>query len=521
MAIGRRVVVVGSGAAGMAAAVAAAAGGAAVTVLEAAPALGGTTAISGGGIWIPASRAAREAGIDDDHDAALTYLRSLGLGDVDEGLCETYVREGERALESLNATSGLVWQHLTGFSDYHAEVAGGTSLGRSLEITPTRIPVDALAAVRADPHGVPTITIMEEASGSPPGADELARRQRDGIATRGRGLIGALYAALLGLGGEARTGARGVRLLTSDGAVVGVEADGHEHRGEVVVATGGFERSAELVRSFLRGPMLAPAGPPTNRGDGLRMGMTVGAALGNMSEAWWSPAIQVPGATIDGAPLYRMLFMDLARPGGVLVDQTGERFVNEAANYNDFGRALYAFDAGMYRYPAVPSWYVFDAVRRRAPVGPVGPLDPDPDWIERAGAIEDLATRIGVAPERLGASVERFNDHARRGVDEDFGRGSYAWDAVSGGPDGLAPVAQAPFYAMKIVPGCLGTKGGLRTDDRARVLRIDDGAPIAGLYAAGNAAANPFGAAYPGPGATVGPALVFGWRAGETAAAGG
>lgn len=521
MATDRQVVVVGSGAAGMAAAVAAAVAGASVTMLEAAPALGGTTAISGGGIWIPASRAARDAGVDDDLESAVTYLRALGLGDIDDALCETYVREGERALDGLNAASGLTWQHLTGFADYHAEFPGGTALGRSLEITATRIAPEALAAVRPDPHRAVPMTIMEGVSATPPTADELAQRVHDGIATGGRGLIGALYATLLGLGVDVRTNARAGRLLTSGDAVVGVDAGGHEHHGAVVLASGGFERSAEFVRSFLRAPMLGPAGPPSNRGDGLRMGMSVGAALGNMSEAWWAAAMLTPGATIDGAPLYRMLFMDLAKPGGLLIDQTGARFVNEASNYNDLGRALSAFDAGLFRYRAVPSWYVFDAARRQAPLGPLAPDEPDPEWIERAGTLEELAARVGLPPERLVASVERFNEQAARNADDDFGRGSFAWDRVSGGPGGLAPVAQAPFYAMKVIPGCLGTKGGLRTDDRGRVLRVDTGAPIGGLYAAGNAAANPFGASYPGPGATVGPAVVFGWRSGEAAAAGG
>ena len=316
-----RVVVVGSGAAGMAAAVAAAEGGARVTVLEAAPHIGGTTAISGAGIWIPASRPARESGIHDTLEAGISYLRSLGLGDIDEPLCETYVREGERSLDALNASAGLRWQHLEGFSDYHAELPGGTPLGRSLEITATRVPLHALAAVRPDPHGVGPVTITEEASAEPPTAEEQSRRDRDGVATRGRGLIAALYAALLERGGEVHVRRRAARLVTADGAVVGVEAEGEHHPGRVVLGSGGFERDPELVRSFLGGPLLAPAGPPTNRGDGLRMGMAVGAALGNMSEAWWAPAMQVVDGTIDDAPLYRMLFMDLARPGGLLVDQ--------------------------------------------------------------------------------------------------------------------------------------------------------------------------------------------------------
>jgi succinate dehydrogenase/fumarate reductase flavoprotein subunit len=504
----------------MAAAVAAAAAGAAVTVLEAAPAIGGTTAISGGGIWIPASEPARAAGIEDTPEAGLEYLRNLDLGDVDERLCDAYVRDGNRTLDALNDPTGLRWQHLKGYSDYHAELPGGTPLGRSLEITPTVVAPEALAAVRSDPHGVGPVTIMEEASGALPDALERARRERDGIVTRGRGLIGALHATVNRLGGDVRTRARATRLVTAAGAVVGVDAEGERHDGSVVLASGGFERDPELVRAFLRGPMLAPAGPPSNRGDGLRMGMALGAALGNMSEAWWAPAMRVPGRVIDGAPLYRMLFTDLARPGGLLVDRSAERFVDEAANYNDLGRALFLFDAGSYRHPAVPSWYVFDATRRAEAVGPIAPSDPDPDWLLRADTLDELAARTGLQPQRLSAGVARFNELATYGADDDFGRGSFAWDRFSGGATGLRALREAPFYALAVLPGCLGTKGGLRTDDRGRVLRIDAGEPIAGLYAAGNAAANPFGYGYPGPGATIGPALIFGWRAGAAAASG-
>jgi succinate dehydrogenase/fumarate reductase flavoprotein subunit len=239
-----------------------------------------------------------------------------------------------------------------------------------------------------------------------------------------------------------------------------------------------------------------------------------------MSEAWWAPAMRVPAGSIDGAPLYRMLFMDLARPGGLLVDRNAERFVDEAANYNDLGRAMFAFDAGNYRYPAVPSWYVFDATRRAEDIGPLAPVDPDPEWLVRADTLDELAALIELEPRRLSDSVARFNELATLGIDEDFGRGSFAWDRVSSGGGDLRALAEPPFYALAVLPGCLGTKGGPRIDDRGRVLGIDADEPIPGLYAAGNAAANPFGYGYPGPGATIGPALIFGWRAGVTAASG-
>ncbi|MBV9325952.1 MAG: FAD-binding protein, partial [Chloroflexi bacterium] len=320
-------------------------------------------------------------------------------------------------------------------------------------------------------------------------------------------------------------GRRVDHLLCKDGAVIGVQADGEQFLGQVIIATGGFERDPALVRAFLRGPMTAPGSPSTNRGEGLRMGMAVGAALGNMSEAWWSPAMEVVDRRVDGAPFYWLLLGAIrATPGGIIVDQFGRRFADEATNYNDFGRSMHEFDPAGYRFPRSPSWYVFDAERRSA--GPIGPLDPDaadPDWLIRSPTLEGLATRLDMPPAALRATVERYNSHSVRGVDEDFGRGSYAWDRYSAGfmpiRDQLRPLTESPFYAVQVQVGCLGTKGGLKIDQDARVLKADGSGPIEGLFAAGNAAANPFGMAYPSGGATVGPALVFGWLAGESAAA--
>jgi 3-oxosteroid 1-dehydrogenase len=513
-------VVVGSGAGAMAAAVAAASAGASVIVLEAAPHFGGTTAISGGGIWIPANPWAAAHGVEDSADEALRYLQALALGDCDRTATEAYVRDGVRVVSEMEEQTPLRWEHIVGFPDYHVELDGGKELGRSLEIGPVRIERDLLTQVRPDPHGVPPMTINEEAAG---GADAalLAAREEEGIVTRGRGLVAGLLSALRERGGAALAGRRANALIRSGEAVVGVEAGGEAFHGEVIIASGGFERDPALVRRFLRGPQLAPAGPPTNRGDGLLLGMAAGAALGNMSEAWWAPAMEVPGGSIDAAPLFRMLFLDLAKPGGLVVDTHGRRFTNEASNYNDFGRALHDFDAARYSYPRVPSWFVFDAKRRAADVGPVRGSDPDPGWLPRANSLEQLAGLVGLPAKGLAETVERFNAQAHGGVDEDFGRGSYVWDRFSGGTSAPHPVDEPPFYALQVLPGCLGTKGGLKTDERGRVQRADGKGVLAGLYAAGNAAANPFGCAYPGPGATIGPAIVFGWLAGESAASAG
>ena len=277
------------------------------------------------------------------------------------------------------------------------------------------------------------------------------------------------------------------------------------------------------MRALLRGPMLAPAGVPTNRGDGLRMAMACGAALGNLSEAWWGPATQVPGETIDGAPMFRLVLTERARPGSIIVDGDGRRFADEAQNYNDLGRALHAFDPAGFRFPRVPAWMVFDgAYRGRYSIGPLRRRAPDPDWLDRGDDLAALAGRIGVPADALAATVARFNELARAGHDDDFGRGDRLYDRFMGDARAEHPVLGAleepPFYALRILPGCLGTKGGPRTDDRGRVLHAGSGDVLPGLYAAGNVAASPFGFAYPGAGGTIGPGLVFGHRAGEAAA---
>jgi succinate dehydrogenase/fumarate reductase flavoprotein subunit len=520
---GKNVVVIGSGASGMAAALAAASQGAHVTVIEKAQKLGGTTAWGGGGIWIPANPYTAAEGQPDTIEDALLYLRSVGLGDSDAALAERYVRQGVRVVQQTEHRAGVRWNTIYRFPDYHAELPGGRPQGgRSLEIDSVTVGPEMLTEMRPNPYRAIAASRREIDAGIDQA--ELQRRQVEGIAGKGVGLAAAMCLAIRQLGGTVRSGVRATRLLIHDGAVTGVLADSQQLDGQVVVASGGFERDLALARAFLRGPLTAPGTPPTNEGDGLRMGMAAGAMLGNMSEAWWAPALSVPGETVDGQPFHRLLFGDRAQPGGIMVDQLGRRYANEAANYNDLGRAMHEFDPANFRFPRVPSWFVFDHDRRRRFVNvPLAPDGPEPEWVLRGETAEELAGKMGVPPRTLRETLARYNSHAARGSDEDFGRGSYAWDTYSTNfaspADQLRPLSEHPIYAFQVQVGCLGTKGGLKIDGNAQVQRADGSGAIPGLFAAGNAAANPFGYAYPSGGATVGPALVFGWLAGESAAA--
>jgi succinate dehydrogenase/fumarate reductase flavoprotein subunit len=511
----RPVVVVGSGAAGLAAALAASGAGSDVLVLERAPAVGGTTAMSGGVVWMPGhGRAGRTAVIDDSVQDALEYLAAAAGGDLDVELVEAFVADTRRVAAEIEGRTPLEWEVLEHWPDYRGELPGARTGGRSLWPRPLRL-APAIEARVQGAFDQPSPAISDD---SAPANDGVVLRGH----VRGRALVGGLLGGLVDAGVEVRTGARVTGLAVEDDRVVGVYVDGHLERGSVVLASGGFQHDAGLVGEFLGRVPIVPMGPAGCDGDGLRMAKAVDALLGNTSEAWWMPAMHAPGEHVDGVRHFRPLHGERAQPGAIMVDQAGRRFVDEAQNYGDVGRAMRQVVSRRGPHPGAPCWLVFDAAyRRRYPVGPLEPGGPDPHWLAGADDLGGLAQRTGIASGPLRSTVTRFNAGAAGGTDPDFGRGTYPYDRWIGDPSAphptLAPLCEAPFYAVEVHLGCMGTKGGPRTDDRGRVL-CSSHATVAGLYAAGNAAASPFGTATAAGGATLGPALVFGFRAGEAAA---
>ncbi len=494
----KTVAVIGSGASGLAAALAAAQGGARVTVYEQEERLGGTTALSGGNAWLPG----HDGLPDDSAELGLAYLRALSLGDSDDEVLQVFAREAGPTAARLQRDTKIQLQPIP-YCDYHAEFEGGREQGgRTLEPQPYTPRPEVAEMIRDAPNVTGPITYAELAGGDI-NRERLAERRARGTITMGRALLAGLLEACLDAGVQIRAGVR-VQERPSEDAVV--------------IATGGFERDGQLVQAFLRGPMLAPVGAPSARGDGLRLAIAEGALLGNMSEAWWCPAISIPGETIDGVPMNRLILTERARPHSLLVDATGRRFVNEAQNYNDLGRTLQNFHPGSYSFPHIPAWLIFDSAYRSSyRLGPLGRRDPDPEWLAKGDTLADLAGQVGLPAAALEATVARFNEGARRGEDPDFGRGSYPYDRFIGG---IGPVEEGPYYALKVVPGCLSTKGGPRTDGDGRVRSIaGNGSVIEGLYAVGNCSASAFGMAYPGAGGTLGQGLTFGFRAGDAAAA--
>ncbi len=522
------VIVLGTGAAGLVAALAAHDGGAEVGVYERAPFVGGTTAVSGGIIWLPLNT--KPGGADDRADA-LAYLASLSHGLIDPDRAAVFVDTGPEMITWLEAATPVRLRLVKGYPDYHPEHPGGRPTGgRSLECDLFSFHELGDWAAKVLPRDVPVPMLLAETplggATSAPRPELLQERRARDERGMGQGLVGALLKGCLDRGIEPVTDARALHLVIEDDRVTGVRfEDGTEvaARRGVIIATGGFEWDPAMVASFLRGPMTSPASPPWNTGDGHRMVMRVGASLGMMSEAWWVPVIET-GDEVFGAPRRQLVLLERTRPGSIMVNREGKRFTNEAANYNALGGAFHQFDPSRFDYANLPCWLVFDhAYKLKYAVASAPAGEQVPAWMTTATTLDELARTIGVAPEGLVATVERFNAHAREGNDSDFGRGNSAYDTWNGDRTlpgwraTLGPLDEGPFYAVEIRSGSLGTKGGAQTDADGRVLDVD-GEAIAGLFAAGNAMAAVTGMVYGGAGGTLGPAMVAGYRAGRAVA---
>lgn len=530
-------IVLGSGAAGLGAAVTAAHHGLNVAVFEKSSAVGGTSAWSGGHVWIPNNPHMAAAGITDSEDEAVTYLMSMSRGVMDEDLVRSFVNAGPQMVSFLDEVANTQFSVSAGIPDYHPDKPGAKADGgRTLE-TPLypfgelgewaqRVTV---SPYYADPHVVMRETPTGQAVPASISEDEKLRRRDNNERGLGQSLVGRLLRSALDLGVTVETNARAIDLVTEGDSVVGAivtvadEERTVRARHGVVIATGGFEWNEQYRRTFLRGPLTHPISIRTNEGDGLTMAMKVGAQLANMSEAFWTTAADLPAGINSENRI--MLSGDRARPRAIMVNARGERFANESANYNAFGGAFHQEDVNAFEYRNVPCWLIFDAeyLRRYGTVGtPAG--NSAPDWITRADTLTDLAAKLGIDADGLVRTVRRWNENVAEGHDPDFNRGESAHDKWWGDPArkgsiaaSLGPLDEAPFYAIQVHIGAMGTKGGPRINGHAQVLDIN-GNPIPGLYAAGNAMGAPYGKTYGGAGGTLGPALVAGYLAGIHAA---
>lgn len=549
------IIVIGAGAGGLSAACVAAVEGCSVMLLEQANVVGGTTAISGGMVWIPANHKMAACGRCDSLDTARTYLEQTVPG-ADRRRIDAFLAHGDEAVRYLEQRTDVRLRPVPTYPDYYPTLPGATLGGRVLEPEPfeaaalgpsfalLRDPLPEFMLFGGMMISRQDIPHLRRAGRSPRSALHVSKlllryglqrlkARRGTTLYLGNALAARLLQSALKLGVDIRTGCAVQQLLRDGSRVSGVQwrddtgATRTLHaRRAVILATGGIshgeERQAYVPAAA--GTLTATVRP----GDavrGARLARDVGAAMSPPTQAG---AFWVPASTFrrrDGSPgVYPHTVTDRGKPGVIAVDRDGRRFVNEALSYHEFVRAQLARGDR-----ATPAWLVCD--RRflwKYGLGRVKPFslsvagDVADGYLHRAASLEALARSIGVPADALARTVAGYNEHARRGEDPAFGKGGDAYQRHLGDVDVqpnpcVAPIESGPFYAVAVWPADLGMSAGLATDGSARVLDAQ-GSPIEGLYACGNDMASIMEGAYPGPGITLGPALTFGYLAGRDAA---
>ncbi|WP_104181941.1 FAD-dependent oxidoreductase [Arthrobacter sp. B0490] len=555
------VVIVGSGAGGMTAALAAHNRGLSCVVIEAQDTYGGTTAVSGGIVWVPANHIIKREGSSDTPDLGRTYVDALIGDQVSPERRESFLEDGRRMLFELEQASHWFRFHWAkGYPDYYPELPGGLKEGRAIApelldaeelggdlaaMTPSiaTMGLKGLTITPADFHDLNMAT--RTWSGKRAIFRVLYRTVQGKFSkpklTAGRALVGRLRLALRDAGIPLYLSTRVVELTTSDEggekrvSGVKVQRNGVEStivaRRAVIIAAGGFGRSQQLRDEYHPSPSQAEwtMTPEGQDGDGIAAGLGVGAAVELMDKIWGQPSTLVPA---DGTGQLRVQFLhiDRANPSTLVVNGEGKRYYNESAPYTEFANAMYVEHAKEIA-PAIPSWMIFDhRGKRRYMLLRTFPMSKFPKswtsggYVKVAQTVEDLAAQINVPAQQLAETLRRYSSFAKEGVDEDFGKGSSVYGHYYGDPTlknpNLAPIDQAPFYAVAVYPGDVGTKGGLKIDERSRVLSTE-GKPIAGLYAGGNSSGSVMGDTYPGAGSSIGAAMVNSYSAVLDIVAGG
>jgi 3-oxosteroid 1-dehydrogenase len=545
------VVVVGSGGAGMVAALTAAHQGLSTVVVEKAAHYGGSTARSGGGVWIPNNEILKRDGVKDTPAAAAEYLHGI-IGDVVEReRIDTYLKRAPEMLTFVLTHSPLKMCWVPNYSDYYPEAPGGRAGGRSIEPKPfnaKKLGQD-LAGLEPPYGKVPlNVVVMQQdyvrlnmLKRHPKGVlrslkigarTMWAKATGQNLVGMGRALIAPLRLGLRQAGVPVLLNTALTDLYVEDGVVRGIyvrDTTGPESaepqlikaRRAVILGSGGFEHNEQMRVKYQRAPITTEwtVGAKANTGDGILAAEKQGAALELMEDAWWGPTVP-----LVGAPWFAL--SERNSPGSIIVNMSGKRFMNESMPYVEACHWMYGGEFGQGPGPGenVPAWLVFDQqYRDRYIFAGLQPGQRIPKkWLEsgvvvKADTLAELAELTGLPAAELAETVGRFNGFARSGVDEDFHRGESAYDRYYGDPTikpnpNLGELSHAPYFAAKMVPGDLGTKGGVRTDVHGRALR-DDGSIIDGLYAAGNVSSPVMGHTYPGPGGTIGPAMAFGYLA--------
>ncbi len=537
------VLVVGSGGGGMTAALVAAQAGLATLIIEKAECYGGSTALSGGGLWIPNNYLLQQDGLDDSFEKARTYLANTIGGRTPQSLQEAYLKHAPEMVMYLVSNSHLRFHRSVGYADYYPERPGGMTDGRAIEASPFdgRKLGEELAKLRSMAIKLPAGLAFTASEYNKLGMITSTwpgkwTALKVGVRTIFNIIAGVKFLALgQALIARLRLSLKDEKvplwlntplkeLVLEDGVVLGgvAEKDGElvrirASRG-VVLAAGGFAHNQKMREAFQRGPVNSEWSSATagDTGDAIQAGIEAGAAIDLMDDAWWGPTSVPPDAPV-------MFHVgERSYPGAMMVNAAGQRFTNESASYVEVVHAMYRRHTEEVQH--IPATFIMDQrYRDKYLFGTLFPRQRVPErylesgYIKRSDTLAGLAERCGIDPRKLLETVQRFNQFARSGVDEEFHRGASAYDRYYGDPTNkpnpcLAPIERPPFYAVQMVPGDLGTKGGLVTDEYARVLNRD-GTPILGLYAVGNSSASVMGNTYPGAGSTIGPAMTFGYIA--------
>jgi 3-oxosteroid 1-dehydrogenase len=524
-----------------------------VLIIEKTDKVGGTSATSGGGIWIPVNHYAKACGADDSAEDAKKYLMGTLFGeDVPEEMIDTYIEQSPKMLKFLADRTDVIYESLEHYPDYYTNYDGAKSGHRSLEPKPIAMSElgDDWKNVRWTHHmmrmfsrihftQVEAHTIMTQAPGWKSllakmilgYVTDISWRFRTAIDRRlctGSAGIARLYLSVKKRGIPLLFNSRMTSLIEGGGRVTGVivQQGGKTlrigARKGVVLGAGGFEKNQALREQYLPAPTNTQwsAGNPANEGDALLAGLSLGAKTRLMKDAWWTTTLCVPDE-----PTPRLAIMEKSFPGSCVVNRAGERFANESQNYMAFQKDLFATHSDT--SPNAPAWQIFDArFRRNFMVGPLMTAAMKPDWqipkswfetgfVAKANSIHDLAEQVGIDAQGLEATIAKMNRYAETGTDEDFHRGESAYDRYYADPNikpnpCLASIDEGPFYAMRIEAGDFGTLGGLDTDVHGRV-KLEAGGVVEGLFAVGNCSAAIL-PTYPGPGATLGPAMTMAYQ---------
>ena len=525
-----------------------------ILIIEKQDKVGGTSATSGGGIWIPNNHYAKEVGAEDNPADAKAYLTNTLFGeDVPEEMIDVYLQKAPEMLKYLHDRTDVRYESLAEYPDYYTNVEGSREGHRSLEPSPIMASelgenwknmtwthfmmrmFNRIHFTQVEAHllmvqlpGWKTLLakLMWDYVRDIPWRFKTPISRRLACGSAG---VARLYLSVLKREIPLEFNTKLVELIADGDSVLGavIDCNGKRQRVRaakgVILASGGFEKNQALREQYLPAPTNTTwsAGNPANEGDALLAGLELGAKTRLMNDAWWTTTLCVPDE-----PAPRLAIMEKSFPGSCVVNRDGKRFANESQNYMAFQKDL--FKTHTEAHPNAPAWHVFDATfRENFMVGPLMTKTMKPDsqipkkwfdegFVAKANTIRELAEALGIDADGLEETIGKMNHYAETGTDEDFGRGDSAYDLYYADPaikpnPCLAPIVKAPFYAMRIEAGDFGTLGGLDTDTSARVKKADGGV-FDGLFAVGNCAAAIL-PTYPGPGATLGPAMTMAYQA--------